>query len=376
MTLSSRISEFLARFVSAPASEHKAWGPEVVAAEHVSAPGPAQPPEDAGLVRRIAVAYAFALRGAEREAPGVWREIFVHKLREADRILGAGDAAALSVLLRDPAASNLFWGIDDLNLEYVTGLVHPEASEKQRRLCAELLVRLAEALGAVRLFNPEANLPESPRVTPDEVLAACDAALGKRVELPNIFRGENGLRASRGVLSYRMLHALYVGVRLRSLLGDLSGKRVLEIGAGVGRTAYLGVLLGAERYDVVDIPITGAIQAYFLGRTLGDDAVRMHGEADRPGARVRLLTPGEFLEGTERYDLIVNVDSLTEIPREQAQRYAAAIPERCPAFLSINHEVNAFVVAELFAGKAHACTRHPYWLRSGYAEELYRWDKA
>jgi hypothetical protein len=353
-----------------------AWGPDVVEAKLASVPAPVETPGDGGLVRRIASSYAFAVRGAERDVPGVWQHIFNLKLRDADRILGSGESERISTLLRDPAASDLFWGIDDLVLEYQHALLRPEAREKHRMHCAAVLLRLGEAFGSVKLFNPEASAQRPPKVTPDGVLAACEAALGARLGLPNIFRNEIGLQTSRGVLSYRMLHALYLGLRMRSLLGDLRGKRILEIGAGVGRSAYFGAALGAASYDVVDIPITGAIQAYFLGRTLGDDAVRMQGEAERAGACVRLLTPAEFLDAAERYDLIVNVDSLTEIPREHAQRYAAVIPARCPMFLSINHEVNEFVVAELFAGCAHLRTRHAYWLRPGYAEELYRWDKA
>lgn len=366
------LRNLLARLAGAQRPVNGAWGPDVVAAELVSLPAPAGSPQEGELARRIAAAYAFAMRGADREVPGVWREIFTQKLREADRILGSGDAVQVAQLLRDPAAGNLFWGIDDLALDYQAGLSRPEALEKHRRVCAETLLRLGEALGAVKLFNPEAASQQPPRVTPDDVLAACDAALGARIELPNIYRGETGFRTARGVLSYRMLHALYLAVRMRTLLGELRGRRILEIGAGVGRTAYLGALLGAASYEVVDIPITAAIQSYFLGRTLGDGAVRMQGEAERADAKVRLLSPGEFLGGRERYDLIVNVDSLTEIPRAYAKAYAAAIPGRCPMFLSINHEVNEFVVAELFP--AHARTRHPYWLRPGYAEELYRWD--
>ena len=59
--------------------------------------------------------------------------------------------------------------------------------------------------------------------------------------------------------------------------------------------------------------------AYFLGRTLGEKAIRLFGEEEGPG--IRILPPAAFLAAADRYDLVVNVDSLTEMARDRAVSY-------------------------------------------------------
>jgi len=74
------------------------------------------------------------------------------------------------------------------------------------------------------------------------------------------------------------------------------------------------------------------------------------------------------------FDVIVNVDSLTELGRAVAERYLRRAAELAPTFWSVNHEVNAFRVFSLNASLRvfQSVDRRPYWLRAGYAEELYR----
>ena len=68
-----------------------------------------------------------------------------------------------------------------------------------------------------------------------------------------------------------------------------------------------------------------------LGRALGPDAIRLFGE---DGSGVRILPPPVFLEGDDTYDLVVNVDSLTELAPDVARSYAEAIRARAALFLS------------------------------------------
>ena len=73
----------------------------------------------------------------------------------------------------------------------------------------------------------------------------------------------------------------------------------------------------------------------------------------------------------ERYDLVVNVDSLTEIGRVAADQYWSAIEARADKFLSINHEANEFTVAHLISEARHIrASRTPYWMRRGFVEEV------
>ena len=78
----------------------------------------------------------------------------------------------------------------------------------------------------------------------------------------------------------------------------------------------------------------------------------------------------------ENYDLVLNVDSLTEIDETVAKEYWVLIRKKAKKFLSINHEANGFTVAGLIesdSGIKNTC-RSPYWLRGGYIEEVWHFS--
>ena len=148
---------------------------------------------------------------------------------------------------------------------------------------------------------------------------------------------------------------------------------MLELGAGLGRTAYYARQMGIIDYTIIDLPFTAVSQGYFLMRTLGGDQVLLQGEyrGDASG-KVKILNPTAFLESSGSYDLIVNIDSLTEMSRRMAEQYWRRIEASTPLFLSINHEANEFMVRDLIDGSVCVTGRHrhPYWIRKGYVEEL------
>ena len=101
----------------------------------------------------------------------------------------------------------------------------------------------------------------------------------------------------------------------------------------------------------------------------GQDAIRLFGE---DGSGVGILPPPAFLAADDSYDLVVNVDSLTELAPDVARSYAAAIQARAALLLSINHEYQAFTVRQLFSEIGMTATsRAPYWMRRGYVEEVF-----
>ncbi|PNG25029.1 hypothetical protein CR492_15370 [Methylocella silvestris] len=116
-------------------------------------------------------------------------------------------------------------------------------------------------------------------------------------------------------------------------------------------------------------------QACFLGATLGPDAVWMIGDSPALAAeRICLFPSTHPLPETERFGLILNVDSITEMGASASARYAEWIAKRADVFLSINHEANAVTVADLasrFFPSADS-RRVIYWMRHGYAEEVFR----
>ena len=225
-------------------------------------------------------------------------------------------------LLRDPGSNMLFYGFDNLSsgtmdMNSIWDKVH------HARVYDDLL-RLGEAVGTQRLEYPEG--PETPPAPdPEIILRELDTALGFTIRFPNPYPNEVGLKTSRGVASYRAIQALYQAYRVAELVRDRPNARVLEIGGGLGRTAFYTHQFGLRDYTLIDLPMTNVAQAYFLGRVLGPDAISLFGE-DRPG--IRIHPPAVFLDAADRYDLVINVDALPELATDTATAYCQAIKAR------------------------------------------------
>jgi hypothetical protein len=94
-------------------------------------------------------------------------------------------------------------------------------------------------------------------------------------------------------------------------------------------------------------------QGYFLSR-VGLD-VRLYLEPPGPG--IRLAPPIVFFEAVDRFDLVVNVDSFTEMAEETAWRYFDEASHRSPKLLSINHEFNSHRMFDVIQKHPVAATR-------------------
>jgi hypothetical protein len=271
-------------------------------------------------------------------------------------------------------SSDIFFGFDSTAKSLRLGGLRIE-DRRAPSLALDALATFAEAIGARSMEYPENYAWQTPSITADRILDQIDAAIGFKIPIPNPYPSEYGLLSSRGIISYRVPQALYQAWRIKKLLEGVSNPKVLEIGGGLGRTAFYARLFGIRDYTIVDIPVSSLAQGYFLGRTLGVDGISLFGE--RGGTEsIKLMPPGSFLSENDRYDLVVNVDSLTEIGREAATKYWAAIEQRANKLLSINHEVNEFTVAQLIKeGTGIQVSRVPYWMRRGYVEELVEFQR-
>jgi hypothetical protein len=321
------------------------------------------------FVRRIRAAYR---RSSANYSPNesMWKWIN-QKNDDIHQALLAEDEYHLQDLLSDPRQTDLFYGMDDLFREMYQGMSRygTEALESYLKWLCDALFRLAEATSAVRLWNPEGKGEWTGSVAIESTLSAIEKKIGATIEFPNPFAGEYGIQTSRGIASYRALHAIYQAWRLQ-LLSLSYGPKVLEIGGGLGRTAYYARRFGLIDYTIVDLPLAGVAQALFLGQTLGPEAISLEGEKYRAG-QVRLASPSWLRSGIERFDIVLNVDSMTEIAQVEAIAYAEVIVRRSNLFLSINHEVNPDKVHDLAPFARLPLMRFPYWMRKGYAEEVF-----
>jgi SAM-dependent methyltransferase len=325
--------------------------------------------DDHALIERIATAYRYASTRFAGHGTSFWAD-FNRDCQSLHDALMRDDVAVAGSILRDPhnAPIHLLRGFYDLTRTVRNAEAGGdfECRRQQENMIAGLLVALAEAVGAVRYANPEAAGKHDQSI--EDTLAALDERLGFRIDFPNPYPGEIGLVTSRGIANERSAHAIYQAW----LVSELGGPRVLEIGAGLGLVAYYARQLGLT-YTIVDLPLSNAAQADFLGRALGPEKIALSGEqyyvrTDRTG----IFGPEWFLSSTEHFDVILNADSLPEMDTDQAVKYVDKICANCDVFLSINHEAGAFRVSELLALPGCPFERHRYWLRDGYVEEVAR----
>jgi len=334
------------------------------------------PARDDFLIQRIIDAYiAAAELGKNTAGQSQWSELFALNSHIHDALISRNHEYIAGVFA-NPGATNLFCGFDSLMARYIEtrdeGVMKWEAT-----LIFDNLIRLAEAIGAVRIENPEANdAPDT--YAPDDVLDQIEASLEASVAPPNLYPNANGLKTRTGVLTYRDIQALYQAFRIKAILGVTKGHRVLELGAGLGRTAFYARSFGISDYTIIDLPLTNVSQAHFLGTAIGSEQITLFKEECRSDS-IRIMPPSFFFDDNpdETFDLVVNVDSFTEMDPSLAFAYWEEIKHRTPLFLSINHERNPFTVRDVvgprIAGRSH---RVPYWMRRGYVEELFVVDNS
>ena len=140
----------------------------------------------------------------------------------------------------------------------------------------------------------------------EAALTALDTRLRQRIEFPTPIKGEFGFSTSRGLASYRAIQAIYQAWRVLELTKDIKQPAILEIGPGLGRTAFYCHQAGLTNFTTIDLPLGVVAQAFFLGNALGPDRIWLLGDdPEQAAGRIRLLPAGHPLG---RFDLVVNVD--------------------------------------------------------------------
>jgi len=218
-------------------------------------------------------------------------------------------------------------------------------------------------------------------------------ALGQSVGMPSVGAPWGTDLAGR-VAVPRTIRHLYTARRLRDAVreylgeGTLNELDIVEIGAGFGGVARCVMnqfATGVTRYTIVDLPQINVIQAYFLASTLGSERVVLAGESEprNAGPVVRIWPTRYALERLreQQFDVLLNEDSLPEIPRPAGERYLQVFAQGLKGFfLSINQESESPVGGERqprvtdLAKASPLMRRHRQlcWIRPGYVEEIYQ----
>jgi len=304
------------------------------------------------------------------EGDGLWNEITKKYQREVIVHLKNKDYSKIESILANPLSNDLMFGFDNLAKSLRSILRIETITECS--LTADNFLALAEYLGVINYQSPESLVsPKKKFIDLNPILdQIIYKVFGKSISFPNFYMGEIGVYSKFGIASLRVPSSIYQAIQVSNI-----GNKICEIGPGLGRTAYFSKLLGAKKYTLVDIPLSSLTQGYFLMRSLPEIKYSCSGESDIEEG-IEFRTPDQYFKGKGTYDVVLNVDSLTELDILTARKYLTEIIKRSKYFLSINHEQNDFTIRNLAKEfkELSLISSSRSWIRQGYIEELYKVD--
>ncbi len=176
--------------------------------------------------------------------------------------------------------------------------------------------------------------------------------------------------------SPRATLARYQADRLLSAMRSISGTAVVEVGPGTGHCAFFTYRNGVTDYTTIDLPLGMIAQARFLAEALSLDSIWMEGDVEPPPFnKIRIFSAASL--PNRHYDVVLNVDSMTEMPIKTALEYAGWINGHARLFISMNHEWNLFTMTDLAKCglTAKPLYREQVPERDGYFEEIFEIDR-
>jgi hypothetical protein len=314
----------------------------------------------------------------------MWKWIYEQRQSGLAQILARGDACALAAELAAMFRRTFMLGMAPGSL--ASHSRSPLGSRIWRLKTLDGVVSLAEALGVVPVSGTEQRSASGVFDGGLESLAdRLESVLGCPIDFPDV-GAPYGIALGSRLVTLETPEQIYSAVRLDQAIATqlrgraLASPRIVEIGGGYGATCLWFLRRGrlTERYVIVDLPIVGVLQGYFLSQALGADEVSLLGE---PPARVSIMPHTRLDVVDVPYDVLVNKDSMPEMPADAVRDYLGWASTTCEGFFySCNQESTAAVLGErqLLVPEAVADTgafvrvrRDESWLRRGYVEEIY-----
>lgn len=342
---------------------------------------------DIELCRRLIDAFVAATDGdlTGPQAVGVWGWIFDNYQRPLAEAIEQRDADALAETLASMFQEDFALGISPGS----TTLEHTRSWLGSRILCMKCidgLISLGEALALQPVRNPEQQrIGLSLANGLPRLIADLETRLGFSIDFPDV-GAPYGLAVGQRLITVETPEQIYGALRLNHAINlhltemEAQSPRIVEIGGGYGAMCYwyLHINPSTANYTIVDLPIIGLLQGYFLGRSLGPDHVSFFGEPER---QVSLLPVSARVEVKAPFEVLVNKDSMPEMPYDTVLDYLRWGHANCDGFFfSYNHESAADfqghpqgrvsdAIAEV--GGFSRLRRERSWVRPGYVEEIY-----
>ena len=288
------------------------------------------------------------------------------------------DKLNLEIMLDDPSKFNLFYGFDN-NCNSHLKIIRPRYIDyfQNNELVIDKILNLAQFLGVLRHNNPERYMligNKKPNI--DTLIDKIEEKLSIKLNFKNVFPGEEGVKTSRGILSNREIQAIYQAFKIKKICKKNNYKKILEIGGGLGRTAYYCREFGIKNYTMVDLLIPRICQINYLARVIGEQEVLNEKKISNLQSvedKIKIVSPDYLFKDNNNFDLVFNSDSITEIDMLTQKKYVNFIKVNSKYFYSINHESNTNKVIDLFDNfKIDETERNLYWLRKGYLEEHFK----
>ena len=253
---------------------------------------------------------------------------------------------------------------------------------------ADTLLSLGEAVGCYQVHSfAQMSLQQYiGHVNPafEQLIEDIESHLGFSIGMPTD-GNPPVIQAGAKKLNPDSIQHAYTAFRIRETLRDVSNPRILEIGGGYGMTALMSHRAGLRNYLIADLPFVSSFQLGYLGSVLGSDRVASHADPDfklDAPFDIALCSPDRLAEIPDQsLDLVVNVDSIPEMPPEVGRNYLREIKRICRGkFLSINQEaqkqhlgLKQSRVWDMIRkeGGFQQLARYRHWMEQGYVEEIY-----
>lgn len=331
------------------------------------------------IVSRLIDYYFYMKSEVERRnvtgIKGIWAH-FSKLFAGFESILNSRNVSAVSEALLKVCTTPLVSGFASYH-HFDSIYRDPRARMFESYLTIDRMLSLGEAIGAASPQTPYQTHWGYHDLDLNALLGNIKSRLPFDIRPPVAGGGAFGIKTSDGIISISDVLAMYVANRVNSVLSEAPEKTVCEIGGGTGTLAYYMSKTCAMEVTVADLPIVSIIQGYYLMKSLGPESVHLSGEASK-SSKIKIIPYWE-LDGLPEnsVSLFVNVDSMPEIDAAIARDYMRIIRKAgINSFLSINQESGASdqgVVQNLVdeAGGFRRAYRFPYWMISGYVEELY-----
>ena len=222
------------------------------------------------------------------------------------------------------------------------------------------LFTLMESVGLIPAFSPEDYVQNNNYhrfyiIPVDMYIEKLSKHLDADISAPKYSGDLFGIQTEKyGLYSDRDFMCLGVAIRIAEKYWNKKDISIIDIGGGVGHLSYYLYKLGFKNITTVDVPMVNAFAMHFLGSNL-------------PNHGIKFLSPHAF---TGDYDLVINVDGLTQIDKEKAEFYTnRMLEDKTKHFYSVNREIDSFTVGGICS--LARVSRTPFWHRRGYVEEDY-----